>query len=47
MTEQIGMKKAEHRKKNEPRWRCRIEGDIKRLRQEVNLWKGKLKENWD
>lgn len=30
------MKKAEHRKKNEPRWKRRIEADIKRLRQEVN-----------
>lgn len=31
------MKKAEHRKKNEPRWKRRIEADIKRLRQEVNF----------
>ena len=28
----IGLKKAEHKKKNEPRWKRRIEGDIKRLR---------------
>lgn len=31
------MKKAEHRKKNEPRWKRRIQADIKRLRQEVNF----------
>ena len=31
------MKKAEHGKKNEPRWKRRIEGDIKRLRQEINI----------
>ena len=23
--------------KNEPRWKCRIEGDIRKLRQDVNL----------
>ena len=37
VAEQIGLKKAEHRKKNEPRWEHRIEGDIERLRQEVNF----------
>ena len=37
MAEWIGLKKAEHRKKKEPRWKRRIEGDIKRLRQEVNF----------
>ena len=37
VAEQLGLKKAEHRKKNEPRWKRRIEGDIKRLKQEVNL----------
>ena len=43
MTERIGIKKAEHRKKNESKWKCRIEGDIKRLRQEVNRkYKGEL-----
>ena len=33
----IELKKAEHRKKNEPKWKRRIEGDIKRLRQEANF----------
>ena len=37
VAEQIGLKKAEHWKKNEPRWKRRIEEDIKRLRQEVNF----------
>ncbi|XP_068756065.1 uncharacterized protein [Montipora capricornis] len=37
VAEQLGLKKAEHRKKNEPRWKRRIEGDIKRLKQEVNF----------
>ena len=37
LAEQMRLKKAKHRKKNEPRWKCRIEGDLKRLRQEVNL----------
>ena len=32
-----GLRKTEHRKKNELRWKCRIEGDIKRLKQEVNF----------
>ena len=35
--ERIGFKKAEYRKKNEPRWKRRVEGDIKRLRQELNF----------
>ena len=35
--EQIGLKKAEHRKKNEARWKRMVEGDTKRLRQEVNF----------
>ena len=43
MVEWIGLKKAEHRKKNEPRWKRRIEGDIKRLRQEVNFLERKVK----
>ena len=37
VAEQLRLKKAEHRKKNEPWWKCRIEGDIKRLKQEVNF----------
>ena len=32
MAERVGLKKAEHRKKNEPRWKRRIERDMKRLR---------------
>ena len=32
MAEQIGLKKAEHRERNEPRWKRKTEGDIKRLR---------------
>ena len=46
---QIGLKKAEHVKKNKPLWRGRIEGDINRLRQEasfLDLFKN-LRENWD
>ena len=31
VAEQIGLKKMDHRKKNEPRWKRRIEGDTKRL----------------
>ena len=46
MIEQIRLNKAEHRKKNEPRWKSRIEGDIKKLSQEVNFlekeYKGEL-----
>ena len=37
VTEQIGLKKRDYREKNEPRWKRRIEGDIKKLRQNVNL----------
>ena len=37
VAEQLGLKKAEHKKKNEPRWKPRIEGDMKRLKQEVNV----------
>ena len=43
VTERIGLKKAEHRKKNEPRWKRRVEGDIKRLRQEFNFLKREVK----
>ena len=37
LAEQIGLKKRDYREKNEPRWKRRIEGDIKKLRQDVNL----------
>ena len=37
VAEQIGLKKIEYRKKNEPKWKRRIEGDIKRLRKDVNI----------
>ena len=40
---QIGLKKRDQRDKNEPRWKCRIEGDIKKLRQYVNLLTRDLK----
>ena len=43
VAERIGLKKAEHRKNNEPRWTRRIEGDIKRLRQEVNFLESEVK----
>ena len=43
VVERIGLKKAEHRKKNEPRWKCRMEGDIKRLRQKINFLGRELK----
>ena len=36
VAEQIGLKKRDYREKNEPRWKRRIEGDIKKLRQDVN-----------
>ena len=41
--EQIGLKKRDYREKNEPRWKCRIEGDIKKLTEDVNLLTGDLK----
>ena len=43
MVEWIGLKKADDRKKNEARWKRRIEGDIKRLRQKVNFLGRKVK----
>ena len=43
IAEQIGLKKRDYRDKNEPRWKCRIEGDIKKLRQYVNLLTRDLK----
>ena len=35
--------KRDYKKKNEPRWKRRIEGDIKKLRQDVNLLTRDLK----
>ena len=43
VAEQIGLKKRNYREKNEPRWKRRIEGDIKKLRQDVNLFTRDLK----
>ena len=43
MAERIGLKKAEHRKKNERRWKRRTEGDIKKLRQEVDFMEREVK----
>ena len=43
MVERTELKKAEHRKKNEPRWKRRIEGDIKRLRKEVDFLEREVK----
>ena len=43
IAEQIGLKKRDYREKNEPRWKRRIEGDIKKLRQDVNLLTRDLK----
>ena len=37
VAEQIRLKKAEHRKKNEQKCKRRIKEDIKRRRQEVNF----------
>ena len=44
MAERIGLKKAERRKKNEPRRKHRIKGDIKRLRKEVTFLESEVKE---
>ena len=43
VAEQIGLKKKDYREKNEPRWKRRTEGDIKKLRQDVNLLTRDLK----
>ena len=43
VAERIGLKKAEHRKKNELLWKRRIEWDIKRLRREVNFLEREVK----
>ena len=37
MAEQIALKKRGYWEKNKPRWKRRIEGDLKKLRQDVNL----------
>ena len=44
VAEWIGLKKSENRKKNEPRWKRRIEGDIKRLLQEFKFMERESKE---
>ena len=44
VAEWIGLKKSENRKKNEPRWKRRIEGDIKRLLKEYKRMEKKTKE---
>ena len=43
VVEQIGLKKRDYREKKEPRWKRRIEGDIKKLRQDVQLLTRDLK----
>ena len=43
VAEQIGLKKRDYREKNDPRWERRIEGDIKKLGQDVNLLTRDLK----
>ena len=43
VAEQIGLKKRDYREKNEPRWKRRIEGDIMKLRQDVNVLTRDLK----
>ena len=37
------LKKRYYREKNEPRWKLRIEGDIKKLRQDINVLARDLK----
>ena len=43
IAEQIGLKKTDYREKKGPRWKRRIEGDIKKLRQSINLLTRDLK----
>ena len=43
VAEQIGLKKRDYRRKNELRWKRRIEGDIKKLRQDIYLLTRDLK----
>ena len=40
----MGFKKRDYREKKEPIWKCRIEGNIEKLRQDVNLLTRGLKE---
>ena len=40
---QIGLTKVEYRKKNESRWKRRIEGDIKIFKQELNFLEMEVK----
>ena len=44
VAKQIRLKKRDNSEKNEPRWKRRIEGDIKKLRQDVNLLTKDLKD---
>ena len=43
VAKRIGLNKADYKKKNEPRWKRRNEGDIKRLRQEFNFLEREVK----
>ena len=43
VAEQIGLKKRDYREKSEPKWKHRIEGDIKKLRQDLSLLTRDLK----
>ena len=43
VAEQIELKKRDYREKNEPRWKRRIEGDLKKMRQDANLLTRDLK----
>ena len=43
VAEEIALKKRDYRGKNEPRWKRRIQGDIKKLRQDVNFLTRDLK----
>ena len=43
VAEQIGLKKRDYREKHEPRQKGKTEGDIKKLRQDVNLFTRDLK----
>ena len=47
VAEQIGLKKRDYREKNEARWKRRIEEDIKKLKQNVNLLQEICKGNLD